>query len=261
MTLATPIRYLDTNLADAATVTTTDAATDFPAIYLQATNRQLPWRSANVTGTKRITIAHGSSKQVKALALLDTNLTTGATGVLYSSSNGSDWTKVADLVLTRTINGTTAVLNPIVLWCDSTAAYHAVDLADASNPDGYIQVGRLFAGTYQEAAKNYVHPQDTGHEDLSQREDAINGTPHFNIKPQRRRLRVRFETPLVAQREQMEALIAAHGTHTQLFVHLAPDTTAHDRWCVYGRFGDPLPSFNHRSWSIFPHELVIEEDV
>ncbi len=93
-----------------------------------------------------INIDLGSAVEVKTLILFDHNLTSAATITLI----GVDPTLFTELVT----------------WADekilhylsiaTTKRYWQLQITDATNPDGYIDIGELFLGPYMELSKNYV---------------------------------------------------------------------------------------------------------
>ncbi len=94
-----------------------------------------------------INIDLGSAVEVKTLILFDHNLTSTATITLIG----------VDPVL----------FSEPVTWADdkilhylsvaTTKRYWQLQITDAANPDGYIDIGELFLGPYMELSRNYTY--------------------------------------------------------------------------------------------------------
>lgn len=238
----------------------TDAADGFPITNVQYRFRQKPYRSANATGTKNLDFDLHSAKNIKAAILLDHNLTSGATAEVFRSSNGSSWSSVGSFTLTRTDNGASIVIDPLVLFFDLTYRYWRLALADASNPDGYIQVGLVFLGGYTQMAKNYQHGWAITTVDLSQEVQASNGVTHVNEKPSYRILEKEYYRVPEAQKDAVRQISDAVGSKQAFFISMRPDDNTHDLYTVYGRFQLlPKPTNNRgRLWDI---KMSIKEDL
>ena len=75
--------------------------------------------------------------------------------------------------------------------------YLRVEISDPSNPEGYVQLGRLFAGSGIEPAYNMTYAFSQGWVDTSTSEAAIGGSEYYD---ERRRYRqVAFELPWIDQ--------------------------------------------------------------
>lgn len=258
----TPIRWMYENKLDDATVTATDATTGFPVTYIQNAYPQQPYRTLNVTGTKNINIDHGSAKHVNCVVVSHHNLTAGATLQFYKSTNGSAYTLVETMNVFRVDDdGDTVIVDPIVIFCDSvTERYNRIAVADASNSDGYIQIGRAFLGTYREFAKNYNHGWKLWDEDLSRIIMADNGVEHADVKPQRAVIELLFDRVAEAQKNYMRKIVQSVGIHTPFYVSLRPDNLEHDIYSKYCKIADvPQPDnpfARNWNWSIILKEQL-----
>lgn len=75
---------------------------------------------------------------------------------------------------------------------DIAARYWRVDLIDPSNPDGYIQFGRIFLGRVYRPSVNYEYGAEMGNEPINQRKTTLGGRDLNWLIANRRTLRVSF---------------------------------------------------------------------
>jgi hypothetical protein len=102
-------------------------------------NRMTVWRATGDT-SENIVINLGSAKAITAFVLQDHNLTSGATVTLQAHTSDS-WGAPSYT------SGALTVQDPIYFYPSETYQYWRILLADAANPDGYIDAANLFLGT------------------------------------------------------------------------------------------------------------------
>lgn len=105
-------------------------------------NRMTCWRSTG-DSSESIIINLGSAQDIYAFIIQDHNITSGATVKLQANTSDS-WTTPAYS------NTFTTISDPLFLYLDQEYQYWRVLVEDASNPDGYIEIGNLFLGSYLE---------------------------------------------------------------------------------------------------------------
>lgn len=142
------VRFFWQNLFDAATLSVNSTgAADLAAANLQERHYTKPYRSAGCA-TEWVKWDLGTAQAITAFLLRGHNLTTGAT--VKVQANASDVWTAPSLDLTITI--TQAMVDENLLaynWTSGqTYRYWRLYIEDASNPDGYIELGRIFCGPY-----------------------------------------------------------------------------------------------------------------
>jgi len=141
------VRFYWQNLFDAATLTASSEDAEFPAENLQERHWTIPWRSTGCT-SEWVKWDLGSALAIKALVIRGHNLTTGATVHIQASATDV-WTSPA---VDETITITSAMISAGLISVNWTTAktyqWWRLTIVDASNPDGYIELGRLFCGSY-----------------------------------------------------------------------------------------------------------------
>lgn len=144
-----------------------------------------------------INIDLGSAQEIKALILFDHNLSSAATITLI----GVD----------------PSIFSEVVTWADNkilhylsvatTKRYWQIQITDALNPDGYVEIGEIYLGSYMELSKNYVEGFSKGFELLFD----SNTTPYGVVKKRfynrQRTFEFDFNCIVLADLTLLEAMI------------------------------------------------------
>ena len=116
-----------------ATVTASQEAAGYPALRLADRGVSLPWRSTGISGVT-ITLAFPSAVTAVGVALLGTNLTSAATVLWQTSSDGATWSA-----------GTTSFsARGTRVWSGASQSgkYHRLTIS--TTVGSYIEVGEVF---------------------------------------------------------------------------------------------------------------------
>jgi hypothetical protein len=143
------IRFLWNNLADSAAVTASSSAADHPVSNIGIRWPGRTWRSTGVAA-EWVKFNLGSAQNIKALIIFNHNFQLGAT-VKIQANSSDDWAAPPiDVTLTVTAEKIT------YYWAASQAyQWWRISIADAGNPDGYVEIGRVFLGGYFEPTRNH----------------------------------------------------------------------------------------------------------
>lgn len=125
------IMLKDNHTLDAVAITGTDEDLSFP-FFAGLTDSRLSrvGKTTNVTGAKEIVITFSAPVSAEYIAVLNHNITSGATVTI---SDG-----VTTIPLT--------VSDTIICNCNLTSEEFTLSILDGSNPDGYIKVGLVYLG-------------------------------------------------------------------------------------------------------------------
>jgi len=137
------MRILWDNWLDDYTLLASSAAANLPASNLQDPRLSLPWRSTGDSDEWiKIDAGVGNTLNPNCAAIAGHNLTSGAT--IKIQGNATDvWTApTVDETITWRID---AMMH---FFTGSALRFWRCKFADASNPDGYIQIGRPSLGTH-----------------------------------------------------------------------------------------------------------------
>jgi hypothetical protein len=137
------MRILYLSAADSATLTASTEASNLPVENVQDPRLSQPWRTTALSDqTVLIDAGDGNTINPNCFALAGHNLTDGCT--LKIQGNATDaWT-------TPTVDETVTHRDDVIVhfFTGSALRYWRVFIDDDSNPDGYVQIGRLMLGTY-----------------------------------------------------------------------------------------------------------------
>ncbi len=135
-------RFMWNNLVDAATLAASSAATGCPVTNIQHAWKTKVWRSTG-DANEWVTLDLGSAQDVKSVVILNHNFSAGAS-VRIQADNDSDYSSLAVDVVMPVVSGCMAA------WWASAQSYRywRITIADAANTSGYVEIGRVFIGTY-----------------------------------------------------------------------------------------------------------------
>lgn len=146
------------NLVDYGTISAPTAYTNNPATNMQDERLTTKYKTSTLSGV--ISVDLGSIQTTKVVAILGHNFTSSAT-ISYTDNTGTYALTMLDTILRFTATGESLDMitesgNYLItessdqLITDATPAtrYGYFTYADASNPDGYIEIGRLWMGDY-----------------------------------------------------------------------------------------------------------------
>ena len=130
------------NLIDDYTLTPSSEDGSYPVENIQDTRLSRVFRTDSEVSDVTIDIDLGSAQGITCCAILAHNITSGATIKIQADDNAG-FSSPAELSLTH-------AAGIIVHFFSSTPSYRywRFYIDDDSNSDGYIELGRLFLGTY-----------------------------------------------------------------------------------------------------------------
>jgi len=177
--------FLDpSQFSDKASVSASSAAGEAVATNVQNKLLKLPWRSVGL-GTQYFTFDYGVSRTLDSLAIIAHNFTYGATVEIWASNDPTFTVKTivhAEGTMLPVpfgfgtggfgMNGfggsldpvdvTLYALIPLIRWSETTARYWRIFFRDATNPAGYMQVGRLMLDHSFLPESGYSYGYETG---------------------------------------------------------------------------------------------------
>lgn len=272
------------NRADAATITGGSWSGALPVTNLA--NREV-WKVARSTNallaSTKFNVDIGDQKSLRCFALANHNMSASATWrvTLGSTTGGDDiydsgWISIwrmafNDIVEWESITWWTGVAGDEYLRSPYaamhaapdiyTARYLTIEVNDAANVDGYVQIGRLFAGGALQPTYNPVYGLQDGMTDLSTTDAAESGA---RWSTERRRIRntsfvLGWVTPTEAS--YMQEMQRSLGTIGEvLYIPYPADMGESQRWGYIGRMSElsPIeyPHYRTRSLPIKLEEIA-----
>lgn len=271
--MAAKLRIIwDNRYFDAATLTPSSAATNFPAVNVQDKLRKRTWRTTGLTG-QYLTADLGQSLYCTCLALINHNLTFAgkvtvqasddpAFGTLLKDDEYDAWADIIGYgeggfgghgfggVILEADRAYYAPEPIRIIYFDPVgddqvmARYWRLRFTDAANPDGYLEVGRVFLGLFDEYAKQFSYGWEYAGEDDSEITYSVGGQPWIDRRPLRRALKLSWRA---FSREdkywRFLFFLRQVGLSRDFIIDPVPDGQAAERFftAMYGRFSD-IPS-------------------
>jgi len=216
---------------DAAAITSSSEVTGLPDDNAVHAFVARVWRTTG-DAAEWIKFDMGSAKKITMVAIFGHNLTSGATVTVEANSSDS-WTTPA---YTGAITWNELAL---VKFLDQTHRWWRITFADAANPDGYIEIGRICAGEYVEPAVNVTEEVIRTVADPSNAEEAEGRQGWYYEKPKYRVCQVKFTGIARAQQDQLETMFRAVGNTRPMVFALDPDNYPSDD-TIYCHLTTPL---------------------
>jgi len=184
-------RTIYENLIDLseAMISASSEEEDLPVANIAHPFRSYKWRTTG-DSDETATIDLAAEYNPLAVAIIDHNLTSGAV-ITYESSNDADFDP---LISQETLTWRAGII--FLFLATNSARYHRINFQDSSNPDGYIEIGRVFLGDYFEPTKNFHMNYSDGGDDLSVVSAAEGGQLFGDERDERRKLGLNWTAPV-----------------------------------------------------------------
>jgi len=184
----------------------------------------------SLSSGNRIEIDFGAAMQITAVIFFDHNLSDAA---IITLSAG------ADPDTTPSYTQTLTVADPLVFYPDETYRYWRITIDDNANPDGYLEIGELYMGTYLELTQAIA--PDWGMQEITryimQSQAAASGVLRQTTYGKQRVWQTSYSVIQNSEMTQLQAMFdAAHDVTTGIvkpvFVHLFSDESSYLALCT-----------------------------
>jgi hypothetical protein len=221
------IRFLWNNLADAATLTVSSEATDFPASNLKNRLFKVHHRTTGIT-SEWWKWNLGSAKDIYAFLFWYHNFQSGAT-IKIQANSIDDWVTPA---FEETITWSSFKL---VKYFSSAKTYQwwRLLVEDAGNPDGYLRGGRPFLGGFFEPSRNFHKDWKKSIVDLSDVEYSSGGQAFANEKDVYYRFDFSFPSILTPDDISFDEIGKSVGRKKALFITIDPSDPVNSTYYVH----------------------------
>lgn len=244
------------NLIDAATLSGGSWVGSLPLNNLKARALAKVARSASLTfANTKFAIDHGASKPVRIVGLVNHSMQLSAqfrvvggsdpgfsTGVLYDSGWLDVWPSVYSTLSLewssnnfwggRYTDAERTGITPtrgLILPSTVSARYWQIEVKDAANTDGFIQIGRVFIGAAWQTQVNALYGATSiAWETNTEIQAAISGAEYFDRRTPYRV--ARFSTEYMTETEGMASAFEIQrqsGLDGEVFFVHDPDDVAH----------------------------------
>lgn len=250
----TAIRFYNTNYIDwsvsATTLTASSEVATLPVENVLYELRTKVWRSTNDTD-ENIVADLGSAKSVTAAIFVNHNWTSGGTYTLQAHTSDSWGAPAYSQALTHHAD-------VIIFHLSQTYRYWRIRIQDGSNPDGYVELGRWFLGTYVEPSANFRYDWTEDVIDTSVIRMTRASAEQISAKPMYRLFGISF-THSTTDFDNVKAIVDAKGTSNRMFIAFDWDNEPND-YTIYGRFLQ-LPGIVRQTDTIRQYGMSFKEDV
>ncbi len=248
------LRFLWDNWFDAATVTASSSAADYPVEMLQ--NRwkaaECGWRSTGLAA-EWVIADLGSARAVQAFVLENMNLTAGATVELGGHASDPTALGAGDttyhLHITVTAAMVTAKRIVVNLAAAETYQWWRLLVTDAGNGDGYLAASRIYLGPYFEPTRTYRTQWKHQPESDTKADYSSGGQASVQVRPDYETYDVPIGIAGQADATAYAAINTTCGKKKPLWICM--DSTDLPTYTVYGHFLEyiPFPSvIDGRAW-------------
>ena len=212
----------DMDAWDASTVThSSEANTDLVAENVLHDHIAKLWRTSGKT-SEWIRFDLGSAKQIKVFSMFSFNLTSSATVTLQANASDSWGSPSFSQALTIPTDSDGNVLQRIVYFLDQTYRYWRVTLADSSNADSYLDVGRMAAGIYYEPTRNIGQNFSINMFDPSEGTRVTGRQTFFRNRNKYRRASVDFSLQDQTQTDKLSTIMQKVGNSRPVVLSIDP---------------------------------------
>ena len=272
------LRIIHANYADQATsLAASTTAGALAAAYMQTDRKGEAHRSTGTSVTYTLTWTAGVS--LGAVALPATNLTAAATIRLRAYSNTACTALLQDTGVITACPGLAAApwtwtatynanafaygyASKAVAWLAANQAGVKgikIDLADATNPAGYIDCARIVAGPWWSPGVNAEYGASSTLVDNSANTRTDAGDFPTDRAPMHQEMSLSLTFLPPADRSQITQIIKGNGVWKPIFLSLMPgvsDTAAEQEFMIYGkRKSSPI---SHPFFDLYAHSIDIE---
>lgn len=222
---------LHDDLLKDGSLTPSSEASGFPAINVQHPHLSRVWRSDTDSG-EYIVIDFGAAVSVDAAAIIGHNLTSAAT-VRVEANSSDSW---ATPPFMRGFNPEDELM--MTTFPSVSYQFWRFYFDDGSNPDTYIEIGRLFLCVHWASEE----PIDASYErstlDTTKITESITGQAFADLGVRTKSISLSLGYMHDAERVALEAIVQSHGMNEPLIV--APHEKVEP---LYARFSK-IPSFS-----------------
>lgn len=197
------------NLINDATLASDNEDGNYPLSGLQDIHLSNVFRFGDTDGGY-IDIDLGEAEDVSCIGIISNLSVTGS--VTLKGNSVESW---ASPPVEREI--TIVDRNIMEYFTTETYRYWRLEIEDAANPDGYIEVKKVFLGDYIQlpgVSTDYTFEDNT----LSSREFSPTGQPFSVVRPQRTRFDFSFPGMTTDEREEIRTAYRTNGIHTPMWL-------------------------------------------
>lgn len=247
----------DTTYIDACGVAASSYTGDLNPNNVQNDQVNRPWRATG-KASEYIRFDFTSARSFNVCGIFGHNFTAGATVTLAWSTDDASWTDVG--AFTILTDSDSVVLKRLVLYfAAASKRYWRISIADAANPNGYVEIGRVILGAYYEPTRNYADDYAIEYTDPSEEARTAGRDPIYRQMTMYRRATVRFPRMNETQRLKFQTIFLKVGNTRPMLVTFDPAATDLQMDSMYCSFLTPMRLISPVEGQWDALDLVFEE--
>lgn len=279
---ANNLKVLYRNLADSATITSTNTASGYPTTNTQIDSKGSAWRTASLISTDFIlSWSAVQSSGINCIVLPYTNLSNNATITItcYSTASGTGTTvfQVTGLSTLQSSSGisdwnTANGINNYSFQKGSVFRYFfpttrtdirsiKITILDSSNSTGYVEISRVLIGNCWSPTYNTSFGVTTQFVDTSTHSRTTAGNIVTDSGPVYKTLSFELQYMSETDKAFLLQLIKLNGKRAPLWVSLFPSDGDPGReavYQIYGKIADNV-TISHPLYTQYVSSLTLEE--
>lgn len=215
------MRLLWDNKVDSGTITANSEASNYPVSNIVHIHLSRQWRSTGDTSEWiKIDAGAGNTITADSVAILQHNISSGAT--VKIQANATDvWTAPS---IDETITYNSGII--FKFFTNTTGyRYWRLLVEDPSNPDGYIEIGRLFLCTYYQVEKSFQKAFTEEKTNTDQLSYSLSGQLYADIGIEFKRYALTFPYWNNTAKQAIETMVTMIGKHKPLVLFLDENNT------------------------------------
>ena len=210
------IRFSFHNLIDDATLTPSSQVASLPASNLQNPSPTIIWRTTD-KDSENLLVDLGDPQNSSLIVLLNHNLKPDANITLQANSSDS-WSSPP---FAQTLNWHEYLI--IKYFDQALYRYWRLLISDSTNQDGYIQIGRLWIGTFYQPTHDISRNFTVEHVDPSIVSYSASGTKYVTQRTPFRRLNISFQN--TNQKAQFDEILEATKSFKDFIISIDPENS------------------------------------
>jgi hypothetical protein len=208
------MRILVNDVWKAGTITASTEAAGYPAANSQHVHLSRKWRSTALT-SQWVKVDLGAAVAADCIAIAGHNLTAAAV-VKVQASDTDAW---GSPVIDKAGDPLDSVI--LIPFSLDSRRWWRITVDDSTNPDGYVQLGRIFLCQRYESVEPIAGGFIGSVEDSTVTKDSITGQRFADVGVVRKTYRVTMGTMKNETKEAIDACYAAAGVHQPVIVEPA----------------------------------------
>jgi hypothetical protein len=227
------IKFLYSNTFDGATATAlNNAGTNYVVANVQSRLLKKVYRSTALAN-QWLKFDQGSAKNIQMFTFFYNNFTTAATVKLYASATDLGNTEAAWAGAAYSTTITSFDTRAGYLSLNQTYRYWLLTISDATNPDGYIQLGRVYGGVPVSPTENFSEDIGETFTDPSDQQWTVGGHVYSVQRERYKTFNFAFSDIAAANQTVLRNLWAS-VYKTEPFVIAFDDSAQPVEWTRYG---------------------------